>query len=795
MALFDYVQDNILVLDGGLGTMLQDRGLAAGENPESFNMTAPEIVKAIHAAYLEAGADMITANTFGANAHKLCPTGYRTAEVIHRAVTLAKEAAAPYGRFVALDIGPIGELLEPMGTLRFEEAYGLFKEQVIAGVEAGADAICIETMTDLYEAKCAVLAAKENSDLPVFCTLSFEENGHTFVGTGLSSMALTLEGLGVDFLGINCSLGPTQIIPMVEELLRWTNRPLVIQPNAGLPCVVDGKTVFDVGPEAFSEAMDKMLQLGVGAVGGCCGTTPEHIRRLKAIAQNYRPKTRTGTCPVAVCSGLQTVAIDRVRMVGERINPTGKKAFQEALRRNDLDYMVTQAIEQVEAGADILDVNVGLPGIDEKAMMVRVIKTLQGIIKAPLQIDSSHPEVLEAALRVYNGKAIVNSVNAEDRVLDRILPLVKKYGAAVVGLTLDEGGIPRTAEERLRLAQKIVARAGDYGIPKADVFIDCLTLTASAEQAIAYETLRAVSLVKQNLGVKTLLGVSNISFGLPAREKMNQVFLSAALAHGLDLPIINPNVTSMVDTVCCFHQLANHDENSRAYLARFADTASQAPPSQEPSGRDIGFYIRMGLKAEAKSCCRALLRETDGLRLTQEVLIPILDDIGRQYETGQIFLPQLLQSAEAAKAAFELVRQSIAARPGGPAEAAKRIVMATVKGDIHDIGKNIVKVVLENYGFEVLDLGRDVPVERVVTMAAEYGARLIGLSALMTTTLPSMEATIRALKAADPSLSVMVGGAVLTPEYARELGADHYGKDAMAAVAIAKAAFSETDET
>ena len=693
---------------------------------------------------------------------------------------------------MGLDIGPIGELLFPMGRLAFDEAYALFAEQVEAGVKAGADAIFIETMTDLYEAKAAVLAAKEHSSLPVFCTMSFEKDGRTFTGCQLSAMALTLSGLGVDGLGMNCSVGPVEMLEMAEEILRYTDLPLIIKPNAGLPEIVDGRTRYSITREEFVEAMQALVRRGAAMVGGCCGTDPGYIRALAEAVRGITPK-RPAYAPVsAVCSHAETVVIDRVRPIGERINPTGKKRMKQALQTHEMAYLVSQGLEQVEAGAKILDVNVGLPGLDEAAMMVEAVQTLQSVLTAPLQIDSSHPEVLEQALRAYNGVPIVNSVNGEEAVLRRILPMVKKYGACVVGLTLDETGIPRKAEDRLKIARRILAAAQRYGIPKEKVFIDCLVLTASAEQEAAYETLDAVRLVHEELGLKTVLGVSNISFGLPQRGVLNQTFLALALANGLDLPILNPNVSAMMDTIFCYHQLKNLDSGSRAYIERFAGRADDKPaPAPERGGgtEDIAYCILKGLKEPAAQCAEALLASTEPLALVQETLIPALDEVGQQYEKGVLFLPQLLASADAAKACFERVRAHLQASGADKGPSRGRILMATVKGDIHDIGKNIVKVVLENYGYEVIDLGRDVPVQTVVEAARETKAPLVGLSALMTTTVASMKQTIEALKAAGLGCKTMVGGAVLTQEYADEMGADYYAADVQASVAIAREVF------
>lgn len=787
------LQQGPIVLDGAMGTMLQNAGLPLGQLPETYNLLHPEIVTDIHRQYLQAGARVVFANTFGANAHKLAGSGLTPEQAITAGVRCAKQAAAAFdGAYVGLDIGPIGELLFPMGRLAFDEAYALFAEQVEAGVKAGADAIFIETMTDLYEAKAAVLAAKEHSSLPVFCTMSFEKDGRTFTGCQLSAMALTLSGLGVDGLGMNCSVGPVEMLEMAEEILRYTDLPLIIKPNAGLPEIVDGRTRYSITREEFVEAMQALVRRGAAMVGGCCGTDPGYIRALAEAVRGITPK-RPAYAPVsAVCSHAETVVIDRVRPIGERINPTGKKRMKQALQTHEMAYLVSQGLEQVEAGAKILDVNVGLPGLDEAAMMVEAVQTLQSVLTAPLQIDSSHPEVLEQALRAYNGVPIVNSVNGEEAVLRRILPMVKKYGACVVGLTLDETGIPRKAEDRLKIARRILAAAQRYGIPKEKVFIDCLVLTASAEQEAAYETLDAVRLVHEELGLKTVLGVSNISFGLPQRGVLNQTFLALALANGLDLPILNPNVSAMMDTIFCYHQLKNLDSGSRAYIERFAGRADDKPaPAPERGGgtEDIAYCILKGLKEPAAQCAEALLASTEPLALVQETLIPALDEVGQQYEKGVLFLPQLLASADAAKACFERVRAHLQASGADKGPSRGRIVMATVKGDIHDIGKNIVKVVLENYGYEVIDLGRDVPVQTVVEAARETKAPLVGLSALMTTTVASMKQTIEALKAAGLGCKTMVGGAVLTQEYADEMGADYYAADVQASVAIAREVF------
>lgn len=791
------IKNNIVFLDGAMGTMLQKAGLKLGENPEVLNITSPQIVENIYEQYLKAGSNIIATNTFGANRHKLSGCGYSVDTIITAAVKSAKKIAVKYNGFVGLDIGPIGELLEPMGTLKFEEAYELFKEQVICGAKNGADIIMIETMTDLYEAKAAVLAAKENCDLPVFCTMSFEQDMRTFTGCSLSAMALTLEGLGCDAIGINCSLGPVEIYPMVKELIKWTNLPIIIKPNAGLPEIIDGQTSYSITPEQFIEQMKLITELGVNIIGGCCGTTPEYIKGLK---QNIRQDLfikRKIINPCAVCSNTKTVEIDRVRIIGERINPTGKKIFQQALKDNNLDYIVKQAITQAQGGADILDVNVGMPNIDEVSMMKEVIKKIQGVVSLPLQIDSSNADAIEAGLRIYNGKAIVNSVNGEQKVMQRIFPIVKKYGASVVGLTLDENGIPAKAEDRLAIAEKILRFALEYGIPKENLYIDCLTLTSSAEQANAYETIKAVRMVKEKLGLKTVLGVSNISFGLPAREQLNQTFLTLAMANGLDLPIINPNIKSMVDSIYCYHQLKNIDKGSYEYINHFSNNSDNKDKSSNVSQltdqhyNDIGYCIANGLKNETIACCKQLLKNTDPLNIVSDILIPALDKVGKNYETGKIFLPQLIQSAEAAKGAFEVIREYVSKSSSGQTQSSGKIIIATVKGDIHDIGKNIVKVVLENYGYDVIDLGRDVSIETIVSEAKKQSIKLVGLSALMTTTLKSMEQTINAIHKEGLTCKIMVGGAVLTESYAKQIGADYYAKDAQASVNIARKVFEK----
>ena len=774
-----------------MGTMLQARGLKLGEHPELAALEHSGWLLDIHQAYVDAGTQIFCANTFGANREKLLRTGRTVEEVIPASIAIAREAAQGKA-LVALDLGPIGQLLEPTGTLEFETAVDIFAQQVRAAVSAGADLVMIETMTDLQECRAALLAVKENSSLPVIVSLTYEERGRTFLGHTPACAALTLEGMGADAIGINCSLGPREMPALVEELTRWTTLPISIKPNAGLPD--PGGAGYDITADQFAAAMAGLTELGVKFYGGCCGTTPEYIAKLKAALAGRTIRDIPRNIPAAVCSPVQAVVIDRVRVIGERINPTGKKRMKEALLREDIDYMLGQALEQTQAGADILDVNVGLPEIDEAAMMVKVVKALQGVTDAPLQLDSTRPEVLERALRVYCGKAIINSVNGDEEVLEAILPLAKKYGAAVVGLTLDKKGIPKTALDRLDIARKIMNRAMNYGIRKEDVYIDCLTLTVSAEQAAASQTLEALSRVKKELGLKTVLGVSNISFGLPARPLVNQNFLMMAMTRGLDLPILNPNLAAMMAAVRCYHLLMNIDTDARDYIAAYGSATvsttvtAGAAQAAAPSGgeRTLEQIVIAGLKGEAGPAARKLLETAAPMEVVDGVLIPALDQVGADFEAGKVFLPQLIQAAGAAQAAFEVIREHLSARPGREEEPKGTIVLATVQGDIHDIGKNIVKVLLENYGYPVVDLGRDVEPSAVVEAAKKHSAPLVGLSALMTTTLGSMEETIRLLRAEGTPCKVVVGGAVLTPDYAKRIGADFYAKDAKESVDVAR---------
>ncbi len=780
----EFFKRGIVILDGAMGTVLQQRGLPPGGVPELLNLTDPELLASIHREYIAAGSQVVYANTFGANALKLGRTGKTVEEIVSAAVSIAKQAAAGTGARVALDIGPLGELLEPMGNLTFERAYELFREVAQAGERAGADLAVIETMTDLYEAKAALLAVKEHTGLPVFVTMSFEADGRTFTGCTVASMARTLEGLGADAIGLNCSLGPDGLAPLLRELCASTRLPVIAKPNAGLPDPVTGR--YDMGPEDFAAALLPCLEAGVTIFGGCCGTSPEYIRRLAAALEGKAPAPRTCDRPAFVCTPPHPTRIDGVRVIGERVNPTGKKRFQQALLEDDLDYILDVAVQQEEAGADILDVNVGYPGVDEAAMLPRVVKKIQSAVSLPLQLDSSNPEALEAGLRVYNGKAAVNSVNGDPQVLERILPIVKKYGAAVVGLTLDPDGIPQTAEGRVAIARRILDAALAHGIPKEDVWIDCLTLTVSAQQEQARETLKAVRAVREELGLQTVLGVSNISFGLPNRGLITQNFLIQALGAGLTLPIVNPNQREVMDAVAAFRVLSGEDGQCRAYVDRFAGApAVLAPAAGTKLDMTLEDAILRGLKGDAGRLARQALDAQDGLSLVEERLIPALDKVGEGYEAGTLFLPQLLSAAQAAQAVFEAVRANLADKGDAPVKKG-RIAVATVRGDIHDIGKNIVKTVLENYGYDVLDLGRDVPPETVVEAVKTRQIPLVGLSALMTTTLPAMEETTRLLKALPEPPVVWVGGAVVTPDYAKAISADYYARDAKQSVEIAK---------
>ena len=770
----DLFKDNsILLLDGAFGTQLQKRGLTVGAMPERLNVENPDLVYSISKEYIDAGSDIIYTNTFGANSKKL-KSHEEVETLIKEGVALARKAAGD--KLVALDIGPSGALIEPLGSMTFDEAYELFKEQVIAGRD-GADLVVVETMSDLYELKAALLAIKENCDLPIMASMTFDESGRTFTGCSVEAFAITASAFA-DALGINCSLGPNQLYPIMQRLVANTDLPVFIKANAGLP---DSQMNYSVSAEDFAKSYEKYVDLGVGILGGCCGTTPEYISWLKKLKDKKVAAKRQREYKTAVCSSTKVVYIDGVKVIGERINPTGKKAMKQALIDRDFNYIATQTLEQVEAGADILDVNAGLPQIDETQMLPEMVKYIQSLTDAPLQIDCSKPEAIEKALRYYNGKPIVNSVNAEEKSLSTILPLVAKYGASVVGLTIDENGIPKTIEERVRLAEKIIERAKSYGIREEDVYIDCLTLTVSAEPDQAMNTLKAIEILKSKYNIKTVLGVSNISFGLPARQIVNTAFLTMAMYAGLDLPIINPNISENMQAVDAFKVLTCEDKNCLNYTTKYADYVGSQIIKKDvkavdgSSGeKDIFYCIEKGLD-QAKALTANLLKEKSPIEVIDEHLIPALNKVGDNYEKGKIFLPQLIASADCAKLCFEEVKKYI---PSGQDNDKGKIVLATVKGDVHDIGKNIVKTVLENYGFKVIDLGKNVPPMAVVEAVKKDDIKLCGLSALMTTTVENMKETIALLKENCPKCKVMVGGAVLTEEYAKQIGADKYCKDA-----------------
>ena len=781
-------ENETIIFDGAMGTMLQKRGLKRGEIPELLNLTSPEIIRSIHDEYFDAGCDVVSANTFGANRYKAEKTGRSLADLVSSAVEIAKKAAScRKKKYAALDIGPCGRVLQPTGDLPFEEAVEVFSEIVRAGSKAGADLILLETFTDLYELKAALIAVKENSNLPVLATMSFEENGTSFFGATVESMVLTLQALGADALGVNCSLGPKQLVPIVERLLRASSIPVMVQPNAGLPLFENGEARYDVTSEEFADHIKKFAEEGAVIVGGCCGTDPGYIRlvkeRLKGVTSlRKRPPLRTG-----VCSPSRSVFFgDDTVIIGERLNPTGKKALQAALRVKDMDHVLKEAIRQQEQGAHILDVNMGLPDIDEPEMLKKAVIEIQSVVDLPLQLDSSDPNALEKAARVYNGKPLINSVNGKKVSLQKILPIVKKYGAAVLGLTLDDDGIPSSAEGRLRIARNIMEEAQKIGIPKEDVLIDCLVMTVSAQQEQAAETLKAVRMVREELGLKTVLGVSNVSFGLPSRPIINRTMLTMALMQGLDAPIMNPGDEGMREAIAAFRVLMGKDPQAAGFIAEYSGSHEMQPKKEAGTEKsfDLPQAIKHGLKREAEKATESLLSKMGPLEIIENEIIPSLDSVGKEYESQTIFLPQLIKSAEAAKASFELLRRIISKEGSAGSEVRAKMVIATVQGDIHDIGKNIVKVIMENYNFRMIDLGKDVPPEKVVEAVKENSAEIVGLSALMTTTVSSMKTTIDLLRKECPWVKVIVGGAVLTDSLAEYVGADHYAKDAMQAVRI-----------
>ncbi len=774
-----------LFFDGAMGTILQEKGLAAGEAPELWNLLHPKDVLSVHISYLEAGVDIISANTFGANPFKCQENGVEPEEVIAAGVRLAHQAVEQAGHgVVALDIGPSGKLLFPMGDLAFEEAVNAFAQMASAGADAGADCVLIETMNDLYEVKAALLGVKEATSLPVFVTTTFDESGKLLTGGDIKAVAAVLEGLGADAIGMNCGLGPKQMLALIKELRSLTSLPLVVNPNAGLPRERNGHTFFDVGPEEFSSCMKEIVLAGAWVIGGCCGTTPEHLRQTVKLCKGLSCQPLPEVSSTIVTSGCKAVEFGREPIIiGERINPTGKSRFKQALRDNDLPYILGEGIAQQEAGAHLLDVNVGLPEIDEQAMMCKVVTELQSLSPLPLQIDTSDPETMASAMRVYNGKPLVNSVTAKQSSMRAIFPLVKKYGGVVIGLTITENGIPETAQGRVEAARLIVETAKEYGIDKRNIIIDPLTMAVSAGQDAALVTLDALSRIRRELGVYTSLGVSNVSFGLPQRENVTSAFFLMALQAGLNAAIMNPLSHSMMRAYRSFCALSGYDEGCRAYIDAYAKTDPVTTVTASSQELPLREAIEKGLKDKAGYAAEKLIKTMTGLEIINREIVPALDTVGQQFEAKTLFLPQLLMSADAAKAAFEVIKFHM---DGQASEQSKlTIVIATVKGDVHDIGKNIVKVLLENYGFHVIDLGKDVMPEMVVDAVKRENAGLVGLSALMTTTVANMKETIDLLHRETPTVKIMVGGAVLTQEYADMIGADFYGADAMASVRYA----------
>ncbi|MCQ4828002.1 homocysteine S-methyltransferase family protein [Hungatella sp. SL.1.14] len=804
--LMEEIRKRIVFFDGGTGSLLQANGLKPGELPETWNILHPEIVTKLHYDYLEAGADIIKTNTFGANGLKFNDASeYGLDEIVTAAMENAKKAVSKAGDkgYIALDIGPTGKLLKPLGDLGFEEAYRLFSDVVAVGAREGADLVLIETMSDSYEVKAAVLAAKENCKLPVFATMIFDSKGKLLTGGTVESTVALLEGLGVDALGINCGLGPVQMKGILADIMKAASVPVIVNPNAGLPRSEGGRTVYDIDADEFAGTMREIVEMGACVVGGCCGTTPEHIRKTIALCKDQPARMPEKKNRTVISSYAQAVEIDKNPvLIGERINPTGKSKFKQALRDHNLEYILREGVAQQDNGAHVLDVNVGLPEIDEAAMMEEVVMELQSIIDLPLQIDTSNIQAMERALRVYNGKPLINSVNGKQEVMEAVFPLVKRYGGVVVALALDEDGIPETADGRLKVAEKIYAKASEYGIERKDIVIDALCMTVSSDSRGAITTLETVRRVRDELCGKTILGVSNISFGLPQREIVNAAFFTMALQNGLNAAIINPNSEAMMRSYYSFRVLADLDPQCSEYIsvysgqvATLGQTVRQGGGSGKADGSgsaisaSLAESIERGLKESAHQAVTELLKTLEPLVIINEEMIPALDRVGKGFEKGTVFLPQLLMSAEAVKAAFEVIKEQLA-KSGREEEKKGKIILATVKGDIHDIGKNIVKVLLENYGYDVIDLGKDVPPELVVETAVEQAVKLVGLSALMTTTVPSMEETIRQLQKAAPGTKVMVGGAVLTEDYAKTIGADRYCRDAMASVNYAERVFS-----
>lgn len=777
--------NSILFFDGAMGTELQKNGLKKGELPENLNTHSPQIVARVHKSYLDAGCNIISTNTFGANSLKFDNVN----EIITKSVEITKNAIAESGKeaFVALDMGPLGKLLKPYGDLEFETAYDLYKEQVVAGANAGADLILIETMGDLYEIKTAVLAAKENTDLPVLVSMIFDEKGILLTGADIKTAVITLEGLGVDGIGMNCGLGPDQMLELLKEMQKYSSTPIFVQPNAGLPVSINGVTTYNVTPDEFAQKQLEILKNGACALGGCCGTTPDHIKAMIDLCRNEKIEKISKKQITAVTSYSKTVIFEnKPIIIGERINPTGKKMLKEALRNNDMDYIYREGVTQADAGADILDVNVGLPEIDEPVMMQNAVLGLQSILNTPLQIDTSDPVAMEKALRIYNGKPMVNSVNGKEKVMEEVFPLVKKYGGVLVCLTLDENGIPETVEGRIDIAKRIITKAESYGITKENLVFDPLCMTVSTNKDNAKITLECIEKLTNELDVKTVLGVSNVSFGLPNRELLNSTFFTLAMQKGLGAGIINPKSDAMMNAYYSYCALNGLDDNFEQYIANVTDTKAEIKTTDV----DLKTAVVKGLKSQAKEQTKLELKTKTPIEIIDGILVPALNEVGKGFEENTIFLPSLLMSAETAGASFEIIKEHIG-NSGEKTEEKGKILIATVEGDIHDIGKNIVKVLLENYGFSVIDMGKDITPEAIVEKAEKENIKLVGLSALMTTTVPSMEKTISLLKEKNPQIAVMVGGAVLTEDYAKTIGADFYGKDAMASVRIAEKFFAK----
>ncbi len=777
MKILDYLKNNFIYLDGGMGTLLQARGLESGEMPETWNIEYPEVIRDIHRSYFDAGCNVVLANTFGANRLKF-DSDYLDKIIgaaIENAKIAAEESKAKQKKWVALDIGPTGKMLKPLGDLHFEEAVGIFAETVRLGVKHGADLIFIETMNDSYETKAALLAAKEYSDLPVFVSNAYGEDGKLMTGATPSAMVAMLEGMGADAIGVNCSLGPKALMPVIGEYLKYSSIPVIVKPNAGMPVVRDGETCYDLSPSEFASDVSDMMRLGARVVGGCCGTTPEYISELTKETKDFLPVEIEKKHLTLVSSYAHAVEFgERSVLIGERINPTGKPKFREALRQGDFDYILREAIAEEEAGADILDVNVGLPDVDEKEMLYQSVCRIQEVCDLPLQLDSADPVAMEWALRYYNGKAMINSVNGKSESMAAVFPLVKKYGGVLVCLTLDENGIPETAEGRFAIAKKIYDEAARYGVEPKDLIFDPLAMSVGADKNAARETLRAVKLIGEELRCHTSLGISNVSFGLPNRDQINAMFFTMALENGLSAAIINPHSAELMKAYRAYNALSGFDDNFEEYISLVSEEKIVTQPVDS-----LKRAIVKGLKDQAADMTGRLLEEKAPLDVVNEDIIPALDEVGDGYEKKILYLPNLLMAAEAASAAFGIIKEKM---PADKTQSKARIILATVKGDIHDIGKNILKLILENYGYEVIDLGKDVEPCRIVSAAVERSADFVGLSALMTTTLPSMETTVKLLRESLPTCRIMVGGAVLTEEYAKKIGADFYGKDAMETV-------------